>query len=650
MLATASTVKAYDGERVILTPQDPRSSGTDVIRLPSGKFYIIFDGLVLDGLLSGGTNGGRMGFRFADGTINGESVNPSHHIRLINMVIRNNYHSSILTTDAHHLEFINTELDNSHNYGIYMSSGDNLMLGCDIHDHNGYGIHNYSAHTYKPNNNRFFGNRLYNNGKSGIVIAQGTGVRFFNNISYNNGTGGTDLYTGADRYGIHVNLGVSNVTLYNNTTYNNAKGELRIGDSASNIAVRNNIFLGTNPTDHTIHVLALSGSQTPATLTNNLIYHANPSFYLLNQGAAEVSNNILGQNPSFVNTNNHDFRLAGGSPAIDAGTPLSEVTEDFVGTPRDPTAPDLGAFEFSGSTSVGPDPPSLARFEHLTGTSDNFDPGSGPEKLWDTCTEDEVTCTAGAAGITSFWLEFDFGELHRLSSARLFGDDLRDWRSQSWSLFYKVTEHQAWSQAFIADNALLSDWVSADLAVLARYVRVEVNGIETGTQARELEIHGVPETCTTSTEQCDGEDNNCDGAVDEDWPTLGNACITGLGACAQEGVLICDADGQGAVCSAVGLSPSDEVCDDGIDNDCDGGIDEDCPGSACPENYVVINPDEALSNELTVVGNDADGNPVTCGRVAFNREALGCASSGGTSLGVGFLLLGVLWVVRRRSA
>ncbi|MEZ4270183.1 MAG: hypothetical protein R3C68_01710 [Myxococcota bacterium] len=49
--------------------------------------------------------------------------------------------------------------------------------------------------------------------------------------------------------------------------------------------------------------------------------------------------------------------------------------------------------------------------------------------------------------------------------------------------------------AFVDSNALVNDWVSQDLDVLARFARVEVKGhtAGTGTQAQELEIHGVPE-------------------------------------------------------------------------------------------------------------------------------------------------------------
>ena len=74
-------------------------------------------------------------------------------------------------------------------------------------------------------------------------------------------------------------------------------------------------------------------------------------------------------------------------------------------------------------------------------------------------------------------------------------------------------------------------------------------------------------------ERCDGVDNDCDGAVDEDFQSLGSTCRIGIGECNASGVVECSLDGDGVQCSATPIPPQAELCD-GVDNDCDGRTDE----------------------------------------------------------------------------
>ncbi|MCB9640068.1 MAG: hypothetical protein H6728_04620 [Myxococcales bacterium] len=92
-----------------------------------------------------------------------------------------------------------------------------------------------------------------------------------------------------------------------------------------------------------------------------------------------------------------------------------------------------------------------------------------------------------------------------------------------------------------------------------------------------------------SEEICDGQDNNCDGQVDESCTECKagdtKACYTGppntqnKGTC-KDGIQVCYYNPQtkknefGACLGEV--SPQTEVCNDNIDNNCDGQVDEDC--------------------------------------------------------------------------
>lgn len=80
---------------------------------------------------------------------------------------------------------------------------------------------------------------------------------------------------------------------------------------------------------------------------------------------------------------------------------------------------------------------------------------------------------------------------------------------------------------------------------------------------------------------CDGEDDDCDGSVDED--ELARACGTNVGEC-RVGTQPC-VDGAWGECSSGAIGPEAERCGTGADEDCDGSVDEGCacaPGATRP--------------------------------------------------------------------
>ncbi len=331
------------GRNAVATPTTDRTDNRDNILISQSSF------IALDGLRS--LSAPRAGLR----------VDRSNNVTVRNGVFGNNTTWGLYTNHSDDLLIeANEAYGSTTEHGIYVSnSGDRpVVRGNQVHNNNAAGIH-MNADLSQGGDGLITGavvenNVIYNNGRAGGAAINMDGVQnsvVRNNILYNNHASGIAMFR------IDGASGPTGNQVYHNTIDMASDGRycLRITDTAGRNTVRNNILYTRNTsrgglsfntaadvtnTDSSHNIFGGAAFITP---DDGVTRHTLAAWQAMGHEANSFETSDL--NALFVNPG-MDYHLRAGSPAIDRGLRLTDVTTDFEGhnRPRGASS-DIGADE-----------------------------------------------------------------------------------------------------------------------------------------------------------------------------------------------------------------------------------------------------------------------------------------------------------------
>ncbi len=180
---------------------------------------------------------------------------------------------------------------------------------------------------------------------------------------------------------------IANNSFYGADVLSSKLGQVVLWAANSNVVIRNNIFYATG--GDAIHNSAATMSGT-CSIDHNIVFTPGASVGLIDSsisGCTQASNK-LNVDPLLVAPASYNFQLQAGSPAIDAGSPVSGVTGDINGIPRPQGAAyDVGAFEYTGG---GTTPPPTSGAPVISGVSVGSVGQNSATAVWTT----DVTATS----------------------------------------------------------------------------------------------------------------------------------------------------------------------------------------------------------------------------------------------------------------
>jgi parallel beta-helix repeat protein len=368
---TAAAPKTLRAEvpsaRPLVNAPSPQDSHNSLIEVEDSSYWVID------------------GFEAANAPQSGIDVRVTDHITVRNCVVYGSdpggRHSGIFLAFSDYPLIENNESYNNSEHGVYHSnSGDHPTIrGNRFHHNGGCGIHVNGDFSMGGDGIVSFGlfedNVIYENGLTPIG---GSGLNFDgasdgiirNNLLYNNHAGGISLYANDGGEGSSRNL------VYNNTIVMPSDGRWNINIPANETfdgavrpeptgnKIKNNILYHANTSRGSVTIFdtAVSGFESDYNVVMNRFTadDGSSTMNLTAWRALGYDTHSVTSTPAalFVDSANGDYRLKVGAPAVNAGTALTEVTDDRTGQARG-VPYDIGSDELDGSSD--PMPPARPR-------------------------------------------------------------------------------------------------------------------------------------------------------------------------------------------------------------------------------------------------------------------------------------------------
>ncbi|HAG82616.1 MAG TPA: hypothetical protein DCL61_16005 [Cyanobacteria bacterium UBA12227] len=254
-----------------------------------------------------------------------------------------NWGNGITASGSDNIQVINNKVYENHGEGIGLWGSDILISGNTVYDNYSVeiyldGVGNATVQRnliYTTNNSTYY---RFGHPAVGIQVAnEGGKYQLQNNKIINNIVigGGWGFYYGNYKSG----GGMKNMLIANNTFYKGTRGLINIDEDAGHnkTVFTNNIFYQVNDVQ-----------MTQFSADSALQFHHN-AWYGGSAGSG-AGNGDVNANPMLVKPGTltaRDYRLKAGSPLIEAGSRVTQVTNDYAGSTRPlDDEYDIGAYEY----------------------------------------------------------------------------------------------------------------------------------------------------------------------------------------------------------------------------------------------------------------------------------------------------------------